>query len=73
MDDCIVVAAVDNHIHIHILVVGGDYIDLVDSVVVDIHIDSAVDNYIHIDIVVADNIDSAAATLMHYHSIELEG
>ena len=31
------------------LVAVGNYIDLVDSVVVDIHIDSAVDNYIHID------------------------
>lgn len=42
---------------------GGNYIDLVDSVVVDIHIDSAVDNYIHIDSTV-DNIDIAVVDIV---------
>ena len=54
----IVVEDVDN---CNDLVAVGNYIDLVDSVVVDIHIDSVVDNYTHIDLA-ADNyihIDSA--------------
>ena len=82
-------AAVDNHIHIDLVAVGNtDLADIHNIVVdyadaVDIHILVVVDNYtdlvdihnnyIHIDIAVADNIDSAAATLMNYNSIEFLG
>ena len=71
-------AAVDNHIHIDLVAVGNtDAVDIHILVVVDNYTDlvDIHNNYIHIDIAVADNIDSAAATLMNsvLDSIELMG